>query len=92
MFREENCRGKIENYEQAERFYAAEIKNKQGEDYEPESIIASLDRHSIKNKGYSLSIIRDGQLCSSKSNKYWTEKRNSLAAVSAQTKLYPKRK
>ena len=49
----------IENYEPAdlntllERFYA-EIRNKHGEDYEPESlkvIIASLDGH-LKNKGY----------------------------------------
>ena len=50
-----------------ERFYA-ELKNKHGEDYEPESLkvmIASLDR-SLKNKGYSLSIVRDREFSSSK--------------------------
>ena len=50
-----------------ERFYA-ELKNKHGEDYEPESLkvmIASLDR-SLKNKGYSLSIFRDREFSSSK--------------------------
>ena len=65
----------IENYEPAElntlleHFYA-EVKNKQGEDYEPESLkvmIASLDRH-FKNKGYSLSIVyvHDRKFSSSK--------------------------
>ena len=63
----------IENYEVVElntlleRFYA-ELKNKHGEDYEPESLkvmIASLDRH-LKNKGYSLSIVRDREFSSSK--------------------------
>ena len=63
----------IENYETAElntllqRFYA-ELKNKHGEDYEPESLkvmIASLDRH-LKNKGYSLSIVCDREFSSSK--------------------------
>ena len=63
----------IENYESAElntlleRFYA-ELKNKHGEDYEPESLkvmVASLDRH-LKNKGYSLSIVRDREFSSSK--------------------------
>ena len=63
----------IENYKPAElntlveRFYA-ELKNKHGEDYEPESLkvmIASLDRH-LKNKGYSLSIVRDREFSSSK--------------------------
>ena len=50
-----------------ERFYA-ELKNKHGEDYEPESLkvmIASLDR-SLKNKGHSLSIFRDREFSSSK--------------------------
>ena len=64
----------IENYEPAElntlleRFYAEIIKNKQGEDYEPESLkvmIASLDRH-LKNKGYGLSIVCDREFSSSK--------------------------
>ena len=50
-------------------FYA-EVKNKQGEDYKPESLkvmIASLDRH-FKNKGYSLSIVyvHDRKFSSSK--------------------------
>ena len=63
----------IENYEPAElntlleRFYA-KLKNKHGEDYEPESLkvmITSLDRH-LKNKGYSLSIVRDREFSSSK--------------------------
>ena len=50
-----------------EHFYA-EVKNKQGEDYEPESLkvmMASLDRH-LKNKGYTLSIVRDREFSSSK--------------------------
>ena len=51
-----------------ERFYA-ELKNKHGEDYEPESLkvlITSLDRH-LKNKGYSVStIVRDRDFSSSK--------------------------
>ena len=63
----------IENYESAElnslfeRFYA-ELKNKYGEDYEPENLkvmIASLDRH-LKSQGYSLSIVRDREFSSSK--------------------------
>ena len=65
----------IENYEPAElktlleRFYA-ELKTttRCREDYEPESLkvmIASLDRH-LKNKGYSLSIVRDREFSSSK--------------------------
>ena len=44
------------------------LKKKHGEDYEPESLkvmIASLDRH-LKNKGYSLSIVRDREFSSSK--------------------------
>ena len=70
---EKEIAAKIENYEPTqfnsllERFYA-EIKNKHGEDYEPESLkvmITSLDRH-LKNKGYKLSIIRDREFSSSK--------------------------
>ena len=62
---EKEIAAEIENYEPTqlnsllERFYA-EIKNKHGEDYEPESLkvmITSLDRR-LKNKGYKLSIIR----------------------------------
>ena len=50
-----------------ERFYI-EIKNKHGEDYEPESLkvmITSLDRY-LKNKGYKVSIIRYREFSSSK--------------------------
>ena len=50
-----------------ETFYA-EVKNKNGDDYEPDSLrvmIASLDRH-LNEKGYKFSIIRDGELNSSK--------------------------
>jgi len=50
-----------------ERFYG-ELKNKHGEDYEPESLkvmIASHDRQ-LKNKGCSLSIVRDKGFSSSK--------------------------
>ncbi|CAH3039121.1 unnamed protein product [Porites lobata] len=53
--------------ENLEHFYA-EVKNKHGEDYEPESLkvmMASLDRH-LKNKGYTLSIVRDREFGSSK--------------------------
>ena len=42
--------------------------NKKGEDYEPESLkvmMASLDRH-LRNKGCTLSIVRDGEFSSSK--------------------------
>ena len=76
MFRKENIAEEIENYEPAElntlleRFYA-EVKNKHGENYEPESLkvmIVSLDRH-LKNKGYSLSIVRDREFSSSKQAK-----------------------
>ena len=77
----------IENYEPAElntlleHFYA-EVNNKKGEDYEPESLkvmMASLDRH-LRNKGCTVSIVRDSFA--------W------LAVVSAQTKLakYQRRK
>ena len=71
-----------------ERFYA-ELKNKHGEDYAQERLkvmIASLDRH-LKNKGYSLSIVRDREFSSS--TRVRDEKaRNSFAwltAASAQT-------
>ena len=43
-----------------ETFYA-EVKNKNGDDYEPDSLrvmIAALDRH-LNEKGYKFSIIRD---------------------------------
>ena len=63
----------IENYEPAElntlleHFYA-EVNNKKGEDYGPESLkvmMASLDRH-LKNKGSTLSILRDREFSSYK--------------------------
>ena len=91
----------IENYEPAElntlleHFYA-EVNNKKGEDYEPESLkvmMASLDRH-LKNKGCTLSIIRDQKFSSSKEVLDRRTKRNSfawLAVVSANTK-YQRRK
>ena len=50
-----------------EHFYA-EVKNKQGEDYVTESlkvIMASHDKH-LKNKGYTLSIVRDREFSLSK--------------------------
>ena len=50
-----------------EHFYA-EVNNKKGEDYEPESLkvmMASLDRH-LKNKGCTLSIVRDREFSLSK--------------------------
>ena len=50
-----------------EHFYA-EVNNKKGEDYEPESLkvmMASLDRH-LKNKGCTLSIVRGPEFSSSK--------------------------
>ena len=71
---EKKITDEIENYEPAaelntllEHFYA-KVKNKQGEDYEPESLkvmMASLDRH-LKNKGYTLSIVRDREFSSPK--------------------------
>ena len=73
VFTEEYCQGNRKNYESAalntllEWFYA-EIKNKQGEDYEPESLkvmATLLDRH-LKNKGFSLSIVCDKEFSSSK--------------------------
>ena len=48
------------------QFYA-DLKKKNGEDYEPESLAimqASLDRH-LKEKGYTLSIVRVPQFYSS---------------------------
>lgn len=48
-------------------FYA-EVKNQQGEDYEPDSLkvmITSLDRH-LKERGYTFSIIRDREFTTSK--------------------------
>ena len=56
----------IEEHEPAElnrlleKFYA-EVKNRNGEDYEPDSLrvmIAALDRH-LKEKQYPLSIVKD---------------------------------
>ena len=50
-----------------ERFYA-EVKNKDGEDYEPDSLrvmLAALDRH-LRDKHYPLSIIKDLEFHSSK--------------------------
>ena len=50
-----------------ETFYA-EVKNKNGDDYEPDSLrvmIAALDRH-LNEKGYKFSIIRDREFHSSK--------------------------
>ncbi|KAK2548374.1 Uncharacterized protein P5673_031442 [Acropora cervicornis] len=72
------CEGKsialeIEEHEPAElnrlleKFYA-EVKNKKGEDYEPDSLrvmIAAFDTH-LKEKQYPLSIIKDQEFHSSK--------------------------
>ena len=72
------CEGKsialeIEKHEPAElnrlheKFYA-EMKNKNGQDYEPDSLrvmIAALDRH-LKDKQYPLSIVKDREFHSSK--------------------------
>ena len=63
----------VENYEPAElntlleHFYA-EVNNKKGEDYEPERLkvmMASLHRH-LKNKGCTLSIVRNREFSSFK--------------------------
>ena len=63
----------IEEHEPAElnrlleKFYA-EVKNRNGEDYEPDSLrvmIAALDRH-LKEKQYPLSIVKDWEFHSSK--------------------------
>ena len=93
---EKEIAAEIENYEPTqlnsllERFYA-EIKNKDGEDYEPESLkvmITSLDRR-LKNKGYKLSIIRYREFSSSKQV---LDGKAQLAAASAQKKVdnYPR--
>ena len=50
-----------------EHFYA-EVHNEKGEDYEPERLTvmrALIDRH-LKNKGCTLSIVRDREFSSSK--------------------------
>ena len=50
-----------------ETFYA-DVKNKNGSDYEPDSLrvmIAALDRH-LNEKGYKFSIIRNREFHSSK--------------------------
>ena len=71
--RERQFSEKIEEYEPAdlnnllEQFYA-EVKNKHGEDYEPDSLkimLTALDRH-LKDKGYAFSIVRDREFSSSK--------------------------
>ena len=66
----------VENYEPAElnnllehqeHFYA-ELYNKKGEDHGPESLkvmMEALDRY-LKNKGCTLSILRDREFSSSK--------------------------
>ena len=72
------CEGKsialeIEKHEPAElnrlleKFYA-EVKNKNGQNYEPDSLrvmIAALDRH-LKDKQYPLAIAKDREFHSSK--------------------------
>ena len=48
--------------------FCAEVKNKKGDDYEPDSLkvmTAALDRH-LNEKGYKFSIIRDREFYSSK--------------------------
>ena len=70
---EKEITDEIENYEQAEfntflKHFYAEVNNTKGEDYEPESLkvmMASFDRH-LKNKGCTLSIVRDREFSSSK--------------------------
>ena len=50
-----------------EKLYA-KVKNKKGEDYEPDSLrvmIAAFDRH-LKDKQYPLSIVKDREFHSSK--------------------------
>jgi hypothetical protein len=63
----------IESYEASEldrtlqQFYA-EVRNKDGQDYEPDSLrvmIAAIDRY-LKEHGYKHSIIRDREFCTSK--------------------------
>ena len=87
----------IEDYEPAElntlleHFYA-EVNNKKGEDYEPESLkvmmMASLDRH-LKNKACTLFIVRDREFSSSKGvgGQSETASLGWSYMVSAQTKL-----
>jgi hypothetical protein len=62
----------IESYEASEldrtlqQFYA-EVRNKDGQDYEPDSLrvmIAAIDRY-LKEHGYKHSIIRDREFCTS---------------------------
>ena len=71
--KKKNIAVKIEEHEPAElnkvleQFYA-EVKNKNGEDYEPDSLrvmIAALDRH-LKDKHYLLSIVKDREFHSFK--------------------------
>ena len=62
---EENEPGKLNKL--LETFYA-EVKNKNGDDYEPDSLrvmIAAPDRH-LNEKGYKFFIIRDREFHSSK--------------------------
>ena len=96
---EKEIAAKIENYEPTqfnsllERFYA-EITNKHGEDYEPESLkvmITPLDRY-LKNKGYKLSIIRDREFSSSKQVLDGKAKQLRSAGRGKRPKNYPKRK
>ena len=70
---EKNIANKMEEHEPAElnklleQFYA-EVKNKNGKDYEPDSLrvmIAALDRH-LNEQGYKFSIIRCREFHSSK--------------------------
>ena len=50
--------------EQLETFYA-EVKNKNGDDYEPDMMMSALDRH-LNEQGYKFPIIRDREFHSSK--------------------------
>ena len=62
-----------------EHFYA-EVHNEKGEDYEPESLTvmrALIDRH-LKNKGCTLSIVRDRENLV-RPKRCWRTKRNSFA-------------
>ena len=71
---EKELTDEIENYYEPaelntllEHFYA-EVNNKKGEDYEPERLkvmMASLHRH-LKNKGCTLSIVRNREFSSFK--------------------------
>ena len=73
LVQQKNIVNKIEENEQeklnklVETFYA-EIKNKNGDDYEPDSLrvmITALDRH-LNEKGYKFYIIRDREFRSFK--------------------------